>query len=102
MDRRTFLVLAIGMLLLAACGKAISTISASVTETTVPVVSSPTLAPATVTETVVVPTKTSEGIDYSQAFNVDPQNIEDVNNEVMEAPVDPALRAEWVNGYLAA
>jgi hypothetical protein len=59
---------------------------------------------ATSTETVVVPTKTPEGVDYSAAFNVDPQSEADFG-QVIEAPPrfdDPTDFAKWEDGYLAA
>jgi hypothetical protein len=59
---------------------------------------------ATSTDTLVVPTKTSEGVDYSAAFNVDPQSEADFG-QVIEAPPrfdDPTDFAKWEDGYLAA
>jgi hypothetical protein len=59
---------------------------------------------ATSTETVVVPTKTKEGVDYSAAFNVDPQSEADFG-KVIDSPSpidDPTDFAPWEDGYLAA
>jgi hypothetical protein len=102
MDRKTILALAVGILILAACGKAIPTIGASVTETTVPVVSSPTLAPAIPTETVVAPTETPEGVDYSPAF-FDPQSEADYSKVIdSPSPIDNKTDYDkWEDGYLA-
>jgi hypothetical protein len=76
----------------------------SVDITKMPLNTQPVGSNPTSTETVVVPTKTPEAVDYSQAFNVDPQSEADFG-QVIKAPSqidDPTDFAKWENGYLAA